>query len=57
LNIVNHLSYALHHLVSGQNLRALCHELGYALAIAGTFQDKIRDQRYRFGVVEPYPAL
>ena len=57
LNVVDHVGDAVHHLISGDDMRACFHEFGDGAAIACAFHDEIADERDRFGIVELDAAL
>src|SRR6185369_8230249 len=52
LDVVNHLGDAIHHLCTCENLRTGVHEIGDGAAIARAFENEIRDQRNRFGMIQ-----
>ncbi len=57
LNVVDHFGHTIHHLFTGDDVRACLHKIGNRAPIAGTFNDKIADQCDRFRMIEFYPAL
>src|SRR5215472_12055122 len=52
LHFMNHFWNALHHLIAPQDLTAFRHEFCNRPAVAGSFEHKVRDERYTLGVVE-----
>src|SRR5882757_186776 len=57
LDVVDHFGDAIHHLVAGEDVGALLHQLGDAFAVARAFQDEVADQRHRFRMVELDAAI
>src|SRR5262249_16242718 len=52
LHFVNHFRYTFHDLVPSQQLATSRHELRNGLAVASSFEHKIRNQCYAFWIVE-----
>lgn len=52
LDLVKHFSYALHHLIVAEDRRALLHQIGDTVPVAGTLRDEIADQRDGLRIVE-----
>ncbi len=57
LHLVDHLGHAFHHIIPLQNRCAEAHQLGDRLSVPGAFQNLIRDDRDRLGIVQLYPSL
>ncbi|QTK80695.1 hypothetical protein AT6N2_C3209 [Agrobacterium tumefaciens] len=52
LHIVDHLGNAVHHLITGNDMRAGFHQIGNGTAITGALDDEIGNQRNRFRIVQ-----
>src|ERR1700741_5409108 len=51
LDVVNHFWNPIHNLRAREYLRSGLHEGGHALAVAGTLQNKVGNQRHRLRMI------